>query len=163
MYNKLVLLTTVTFLHDLFTAIWIGGLIMLGLSVIPSIRNILGMGPQSKKLISTIQRRQSLMVYVSILGLVLTGLLHAKRSPGFQGFFAVGNTYSLILTVKHVLILAMVGIALFRSLTLGRNGDRASPSRERLNAWLLYINIGLGVAVLLLSGVLGAISTMAVT
>jgi len=34
----------VTFLHDLFTAVWIGGVITLGITVLPSAKKVLGNG-----------------------------------------------------------------------------------------------------------------------
>ncbi len=67
-----------------------------------------------------IQKRHSVWVYVSMIGLVLTGLLQANRSPAFQGLFSFGNTYSSVLTIKHILVVAMIAIALYRSLVLGR-------------------------------------------
>ena len=37
----------VTFLHDLFTAVWVGGLIALGLVVLPAARTAFGIAPQT--------------------------------------------------------------------------------------------------------------------
>jgi uncharacterized membrane protein len=110
----------VTFLHDLFTVVWIGGLITLGATVLPAIRKTLGKGPQMKQLVDSIQKRLSVMVYVSIVGLILTGILLSNRSPAFEGLFHFGNTYSAVLTIKHILVLAMIGLTLYRSLILGR-------------------------------------------
>ena len=87
MPTKTIVFALVTFLHDLFTAVWIGGLITLGLSVIPTAKKVLGKGPQTKKFVDAIQKRLSVLVYVSIVGLLLTGLLQANRSPAFQGLF----------------------------------------------------------------------------
>jgi putative copper export protein len=142
----------VTFLHDLFTAVWIGGLITLGITVLPAARQVLGMGPQTKKLMDAIQKRLSVLVYVSIVGLILTGVLQARRSPAFQGLFSFGNTYSTVLALKHILVVVMVGVALYRSLVLGRQSGPSTPSQEKLSGVLLYLNILLGIAVLLLSG-----------
>lgn len=146
----------VTFLHDLFTAIWIGGLIVLGVTVFPSMKEVLGSNPQTKKLAATIQKRQSVLVYVSIVGLIVTGILMARRDPSFLGLFQVGNNYAMALTVKHVLVLAMIVIALLRSLVLSRSP--VTPSREKLNGRLLLANIVLGVAVLLASGFTAALA-----
>jgi len=148
----------VTFLHDLFTAVWIGGLITLGVTVLPSARKVLGMGPQTKKLMDTIQRRLSVLVYVSIVGLVLTGLLLSNRPPAFQGLFRFSNAYSTVLSLKHVLVLAMIAVTLIRSLALGRRRGPSTPSQEKLSAGLLFLNIALGVVVLLLSGFSAALS-----
>jgi putative copper export protein len=152
MPSKQIVFAIVTFLHDLFTAVWIGGLITLGITVLPSAKKVLGMGPQTKKLMDAIQKRLSVLVYVSIVGLVLTGFLQANRNPAFQGLFSFGNPYSTVLTLKHILVLAMVAVALFRSMVLGRRSGPSTPAQEKLKAGLLFLNIVLGVAILLLSG-----------
>lgn len=55
----------VTFLHNLSTVVWIGGLIALGIAVLPSARKVLGAGSQ-----------------------IVTGLLMTNRSPDYEGFLA---------------------------------------------------------------------------
>jgi len=149
----------VTFLHDLFTAVWVGGLITSGITVLPSARKVLGAGPQTKKLMDTIQKRLSVLVYVSIVVLVVTGMLQANRNPAFQGLFRFGNPYSTVLTLKHILVLAMVAIALYRSLALGRRSGPSTPSQEKLSAGLLFLNIALSIVVLLLTGFAVAFSS----
>jgi putative copper export protein len=158
MSPNLILSGLVMFLHDLFTAIWIGGLIALALSVFPATRRSLERGPAAKKLIAAVQKRQSTLVYLSIAGLLVTGLLQAKREPAFEGLLAVGNAYSAALAIKHALVLAMIAVALYRSLVLGRGKGPAGHWREKLNAGLLYLNVALGVVVLLLSGLLAALA-----
>jgi len=143
MQNQIVF-AAVVFFHDLFTAVWIGGLIALGLAVMPAAREVLGKGPQMKRL--------SVLVYISMAGLVLTGLLQANRNPAFQGLFSLGNAYSTFLTLKHVLVVLMIAVALYRSLALGRRSGAPSPSQEKLSAGLLLLNTLLGVGVLLLTG-----------
>ena len=156
MSAQTIIFALVTFLHDLFTVVWIGGLITLGLSVMPSIKKVLGKGPQTKKLMDAIQKRYSVWVYISLVGLVLTGLLQANRAPAFQGFFSFGNAYSAVLAIKHILVLAMIAIALYRSLALG---STSTPAEEKLKARLLMLNIVLGVSILLLSGFSAALSS----
>jgi len=152
MPSKQIVFAIVTFLHDLFTAVWVGGVITLGITVLPSAKKVLGMGPQTKKLMDAIQKRLSVLVYVSIVGLVLTGLLQANRSPAFQGLFSFGNAYSTVLALKHILVLAMIAVSLYRSLVLGRQSGPSTPSQQKLSAGLLFLNIVLGIAILLLSG-----------
>jgi len=155
MPTKTIVFAMVTFLHDLFTAVWIGGLITLGLTVMPSIKKMLGKGPETKKLMDAIQKRQSVFTYVSLVGLVLTGLLQANRTSAFLGLFSLGNTYSAVLAVKHILVLAMIVIALYRSLALSKTTTHA---QEKLKAALLFLNIIFGVSILLLSGFATALS-----
>jgi putative copper export protein len=152
MPSKQIVFALVTFLHDLFTVVWVGGLITLGLIVLPSARAVLGMGSETKKLMNTIQKRLSPLIYVSILGLIVTGLLLSRRSPAFQGLFGFGSAYATVLSVKHVLVVLMVGIALYRRLVLGRKSSPSSPRQEKLKVGLLLVNVVLGIAVLLLSG-----------
>ncbi len=149
---KQIVFALVIFLHDLFTAVWIGGLITLGLTVLPSARQVLGKGPQMKKLLDAIQKRLSVLIYVSIVGLILTGMLQANRNPSFEGLFHFGNAYSTALSLKHVAVVLMIGVALFRSLGLGRRQEPLTPSQEKLNMGLLLLNIVLGIVVLLLTG-----------
>jgi uncharacterized membrane protein len=153
---KLGVFATVTFLHDLFTAVWVGGLIVLGLVVMPSARKVLGMGPQTKKLMDAIQKRMSVLVYVSIVGLWLTGVLLSRRSPAFQGLFQFGNPYATVLAFKHLLVLLMVAVAMLRSLALRRV---SGLTQERLKAGLLFLNMALSILVLILSGFSAALSS----
>jgi uncharacterized membrane protein len=122
----------VTFLHDLFTVVWIGGLLTLGLIVLPSTRAVLGTGPEAKKLMNTVQERLSPLVHVSIVGLIVTGLLLSRRSPDFKGLFDLGSVYASVLSVKHLLVVLMIGISLYRSLVLGRKSAPSSPRQEKL-------------------------------
>ena len=158
MAPKQLVFAIVTFLHDLFTAVWIGGLITLGATVLPSARKVLGQSPQTKALMDAIQKRLSVWVYVSIVGLLVTGILLSNRSPGFQGLFQIGSPYATALAVKHVLVLAMIAIALYRSLVLGRRGPPPTPSREKLSAGLLVANLVLGVGVLFVTGLTAALA-----
>jgi uncharacterized membrane protein len=158
--SKQIVFAIVTFLHDLFTAVWIGGLITLGITVLPSARKVLGTGPQTKKLMDDIQKRLSVLVYVSIVGLVLTGMLQANRNPSFQGLFSFANVYSTTLALKHLLVVAMIAVMLYRSLVLGRRSGPLTPSQEKLSAGLLFLNILLGVGVLLLTGFSVAFGTL---
>lgn len=158
MINEAIRFGLIRFLHDLFTAVWVGGLIALALGVLPAARASLGPGPQTKKLMAAIQRRQSTLVAISIAGLLLTGLLMARRSPAFLGLLATGNAYSATLAVKHILVLVMIGIALYRRLVLGRQPAPLTPPQEKLSAGLLIANAALGVAVLLASGILAGLA-----
>jgi len=160
MPTKQIVFALMTFLHDLFSAIWVGGLITMGLAVLPAARKVLGMSPETKKLMQVLQKRLSRLVYASIVGLLVTGMLLANRSPGFQGLFGLGNPYATVLGIKHILVLLMVTIALIRTLALGRGGRSASPAQEKLKAGLLLFNMVLGVAVLLLSGFNAALSAL---
>jgi putative copper export protein len=152
MATKHIFFAVEIFLHDLASAAWIGGLLALGIVVLPAVKKVLGKGPQTKQLMKAIQKRLSVLVYISIVILIVTGLQQAKHVGEFQGLFSFQNTFSTVLSVKHILVLAMVGIALYRSLVLDQNPSPQNQFNEKLSASLLLVNMVLGVAVLLLSG-----------
>ena len=156
MTPQIIVFALVSFFHDLFTAIWMGGLIVSVLAFMPAVKEALGAGPQIKKVMTAFQKRQSVWVYVSMAGLILTGLLMTNRSPEFESLFAFGNAYSAALSVKHILVVAMIGISLYRALVLGRAA--LTPDKERLNMQLLFINAALAVVVLLTSGFTAALA-----
>lgn len=151
MQDKQVMIAFMTFFHDLFTTVWVGGIISLGVIVMPSVKKVLGMGPQTKQLMEVIQKRLSKFVYVSIIGLIITGILKSKSAPGFLGIFHFGNTYSMILGIKHLLVIVMIVVAILRSQIVGRK-KAPSPEIEKAKAGLLFFNMLLGILVLLLSG-----------
>lgn len=145
-----------SFFHDLFTVIWMGGLIVTVISFLPAAKDALGAGPQVKKVMLAFQKRQSTWVYISMAGLIVTGLMLSKRSPGFVHLFGFSTPYAAALSVKHILVILMIGIALVRSLVLGRGGGQTTPQKEKLNFSLLVTNAALAVAVLFTSGLIAA-------
>ncbi|MBN2205583.1 MAG: CopD family protein [Thermoleophilia bacterium] len=172
MPENLWILSAVTFLHDLFTVVWIGGMVTLGLGMIPAVRTSLGMGPQMHQIVSAFQSRFRWVAYVCIAGLVVTGVLLSRRSPEFQSWFAWADTYSVLLSLKHLLVIVMVVIVIVRSVLMAQTaplGMPAPPSpvaarpqpggRARVAMLLLLTNIAFGVAVLFLSAATATLGT----
>ncbi|TXT54091.1 MAG: conserved membrane protein of unknown function [Candidatus Thorarchaeota archaeon] len=157
------ILGTIKFIHDLCTAIWIGGLIVMGAVLLPSIRDVIGMNEQTKKLTSRIKIRLSKVVYLCMIGLFITGVLLSNRSPLFMGYFSISNEYSLFLTLKHILIAGMVLISLVRSQLIDRIRQIEQSKKNKLNILLIIINIILGILVLFLSGLTAAAGLMSNT
>lgn len=143
----------VLFLHNLFTVVWVGGLIILGAVVLPVTSKTLGRGANTKELVDNIQDRLSIFVVVSMLGLLGTGMLLARRAPHFEGVFSFTNSYSTVLAVKHIIVILMVVAALLRRIALKQTGDKLQPRRRKAGLGLLYGNIVLGIIVLLLSAI----------
>jgi len=158
MAAKTLVFAFVSFFHDLFTVIWMGGLVVTILSYMPALKEALGTGPQIKKVVIAFQKRQSIWVYVSMGGLILTGLLMSNRNPEFEHLFGFGNAYSVTLSIKHILVILMIGITLYRSLILSRPQAVITPEKERLSFQLLIINAITAIAVLLTSGLIAALT-----
>jgi len=68
MTPQMIVFALVSFFHDLFSAIWMGGLLVTVLAYLPAVKNALGAGPQVKKVMTEFQKRQSVWVYVSMAG-----------------------------------------------------------------------------------------------
>lgn len=154
MNPETIVFALVTFLHDLFTVTWIGGLIVFGITVMPTIKKTLGGSPQTKQLTDAIQKRHNTLVYISMAGLLITGLLMSRRSPNFGGLFSFTTAYSAALSIKHILVLAMIVISIYRSLAL----NPTSPKKEKLKALLMIANLTFGIAVLLATGFVVALA-----
>ncbi len=158
MMVKTLVYAFVSFFHDLFTVIWMGGLIVTVISYMPTLKKALGPGPQIKKVMMAFQKRQSIWVYVSMGGLILTGLLMSNQNPEFKHLFGFGNAYSVTLSIKHILVILMIGITLYRSLILNQPHLTPTPEKEHLSFQLLIINAITAVAVLLTSGLVDALA-----
>ena len=123
--------TLITFLHDLFTVVWVGGMLTLALVVLPVARTALGPGPQVQRLMSAIHARLRWFVYASIAGLAVTGVMLAQRSDAFGGFFTWGDGYGVALSLKHVAVILMAVVALTRSALLTRQAAAGAQSSRR--------------------------------
>ena len=118
MPSKLIGFAIISFLHDLFTVIWMGGMIVTLFAYTPAAKEALGAGPQMKKVMGAFKKKQRVWVWVSMAGLILTGILMSRRSPNFVHWFSFSNPYSIALSIKHIIVIVMVGIALYRSIVL---------------------------------------------
>ncbi len=147
-------------LHDLATVLWIGGLIQLSFVILPAFRSKLKENEDLKPLLMDVQKRISVLVTISIPILIITGILESYHSKEFLGFFSFGNTYSALLSVKHILVITMICVAVSRKVLMRRYNQRTDAkmlrSKERASAIMVSINTLLGIAVIILSGLCAA-------
>lgn len=141
------------FLHDVATVVWIGGLFVMGIVILPSIKKGLPKGAETKHFKKILQDRMRKIIYISILVLFLTGLPLARNSGQFLGLISLGNEYSTLTTIKHILYGGMIVIMLTRSQVLGRL-NLEPRKQEKLSMLLLFFNILLAIVVLFLSSLL---------
>ena len=147
----------VTFLHDLFTVVWIGGLIVTVITYLPLLHKTLGPGQQLKQFMRAFQRQQGRWVHVCMLGLIITGLLISNQAAGPGQLFSFSNSYSAWLSVKHILVIMMIAIAFYRSIALGRKMERLTQHQVKLSMIFIVINAFLGAAVLFASAMLAVL------
>lgn len=143
-------------LHNVFTAMWIGGLLTTAFTFMPVFKEakekIKGLGG----VLVAYQKRLGTVALISIIGLWITGLLLGKQSPAYSGFMNFSNTYNILLSVKHLLIFVMILVAIYRRFVLGKNIQSFDAKQQKIYGTLLMVNTLLGVVVLFLSGISSA-------
>lgn len=159
METKLLVSALVATLHNLFTIIWMGGLLITVLSFLPALKKALGPGPQVKKVMAAFQQKQSICVYISIIVLVITGLMLGKQNENFASLFKFQNLYSWILSIKHILVILMIVISIFRSQIVNLIAVNNPKKQEKLNFILLISNTALAFLVIISSSFLTAFTS----
>ncbi len=154
---RIIVATLVRFLHDLFTVVWMGGLIVTVITYLPLLYKTLGPGPQMKQFMRAFQRQQGRWVHVCMVGLIVTGVLMSNRAIGPGQFFSFSDPYTAWLSVKHILVIAMIAIAFYRSIALGRKMEKLTEEKVKLSMLLIVINAILAVAVLFTSAVISVL------
>ena len=69
-----IMMSVVRFLHNLFSALWIGGILTLAIVILPGIRK----NPKVSApmvVADIIQDRLSIVAFISLAGLAITGIL----------------------------------------------------------------------------------------
>jgi uncharacterized membrane protein len=163
---NLIVLSLSHFFHLFATVIWIGGIFMVLLVILPSARTTLepaAMGGLMKE----ITRKFTPLANASILVMVITGIIIALYKEKFGGFFKMGDFWNGTLVFKHLLVALMIIIHFYRGLVLapriGKLSAEAagSPSLsaqvarlQKFSLNLVKANFGLGIMVLLVTAVL---------
>lgn len=152
-------------MHDLFTSLWIGGLVFMVVILIPTIRKFFEEKEQGELFLSKIQRRLKIVVIISMLGLMITGILMSKQAITkgiLEGPFVFDfNTYSTLLAIKHLLMILMVIVAIVKGAILD-NLKKQSKAIKKARILLIVGNLAFGIAILILSGITAAIASMPV-
>ncbi len=143
-------------LHDLFTVVWIGGLLTMGLIVMPAAKKIFDDPEKLKKFTGTAQKRMSQWGYLSIAVLLVTGVLLARYGSDFAGLFSFNNLYSGLLAVKHLIFLTMIIIVVARKLVL-KKPDNHPLQKKKIPEKMFLANVLLGSVVVILSSIVSAI------
>ena len=99
-----------SWLHQLFAAAWVGGLLSFALATLPALSATLGAEGERQRVGQALWRRLRVLALVSLVGLLITGLLLARRSALWHGLGSVANPYSAVLTAKQVLTVAALAI-----------------------------------------------------
>jgi putative copper export protein len=141
------------FLHNLFTALWIGGMLLMAAVILPGIRK----NPKISEplmVINGIQDRIKPFALVSMAGLALTGLLLGKSSKSFTSLMDFGTPYMTAVSIKHILIVVMVILAFVRLSINKRVKVEKKMELQKASAGILALNALFGVVILFLSSMI---------
>lgn len=140
-------------LHSLATVLMIGHYLLFALVYLPA----MGRSPLdvTGPILSGISRQSRRWMYASLLVFILTGIYLMLADPSYLGVGDFGNFWSIMMLIKHILILVMIGIGFWFNAILrvgpmlvSKNGAEQAYARFRL-----FINMMAagGVLVLLLT------------
>jgi uncharacterized membrane protein len=149
-------LTALSFwLHALGTVILIGHYLLLSLIYLPVFEKN-QKEPLSGTILSEISKRSRGWLYVSLLVFAVTGIYLMLVDSYYLGIGNFGNVWSIMMLVKHILILGMLGLGFWYNglmrvgPLLSSNSGAAAFARFRQYSNLMAIS---GVLVLLLTAI----------
>ena len=149
-------LTALSFwLHSIAMIVFIGQYLLLALIHLPAVSksSLETTGP----ILSAISKQSRSWLYASILVFFLTGIYLMFADPNYLGVGKFVNTWSVMMLIKHILILVMLGAgfwfnAIWRvgPMLSSRNGAEQAYGRFKLYVNIMAIS---GVLVLLLTAI----------
>lgn len=156
-------LTLAFWLHMAATIIWIGGLFFQAVVLTPVLSKTTA--PEVwQPLLRQFRRRFQPLAWMSLAVLVATGLVQMEASPFYQGFLVISNRWADAILAKHMVILLMVGAAVYqtwfvqpqleRAYLLSAHSSALGGNTGQLQARLAQLtrlNLVLGLAVLALT------------
>jgi len=142
-----------TWLHALATVVFIGHFLLLALVYLPAMKDKpeIAVG----EILGEFSKRSRVWMYAALLIFAVTGIHLTLIDPNYLGIGAFGNLWSILMLVKHILIVGMI-IAGFWFNAIPRVGPMLSSttgSSQAMDRFRLY-NSGMaitGVLVLLLT------------
>jgi uncharacterized membrane protein len=150
-------LTALSFwLHALGTVLLIGHYLLLSLIYLPIfVKN--QADPLSGTILSEISKRSRSWLYGSMLIFAVTGIYLTFVDPNYLGIGNFSNPWTILMLVKHILILAMIGMGFWYNglLRVGPLMSSNTGATQALARFRQYSNLMAitGILVLLLTAI----------
>ena len=109
--DQISLAVLLKWIHLMATVAWIGGMFTNFFIYIPAIGKTLD-APLAGKLMGAAMKRFRVMVYISMLTFIITGILMGSLHLNYEGAFQSGNLMIAILIFKVPLYVIMVILAI---------------------------------------------------
>ena len=150
-----VLVTLSLWLHAVATVVFVGYFVLLALIYLPAF----SVGPQESfgPNITLISRRSRSWLYISVSVFAISGAYLTLVDPDYLGLGNFSNPWTVLMLVKHIIILFMIGIGFWCN-AIWRVGPQASTNLggpQAIARFRSYANwmAACGVAVLLLTAI----------
>ena len=144
-----ILIASSVWLHALGTVILIGHYVLLSVIYIPVLEKGGGM------YLSGISKRSRPWMYAALVIFMVTGVYLMFADPNYLGVGNFGNLWSVMMLVKHVLVIGMIGLGFWYNAFLRVGSMMASTNNGDLGVrrFRTYSNLMAisGVLVLLLT------------
>jgi uncharacterized membrane protein len=142
-----------TWLHAAATVVLIGHYLLLALIYLPVLAHEKGGGV----VLSAISRRSRAWLYASLLVFAVTGVHLTVADANYLSLGNFGNPWSILMLVKHVLVLAMIALGIWFNAVLRVGPAMSSDVRgkQAIASFSLYARLmaGIGLIVLLLTAI----------
>ena len=114
-------------LHTLSTVLLVGNYVLSALVVVPVLRRLVPEEEQSRLLPALVARSRP-WVLSSIAAFIVTGCLMLVTDSHYEGFMEIGNTWSVLMYTKHILVLGWIALGVYLDMGVTRRlaGARAS-------------------------------------
>ena len=149
------------FIHVMGTVVWIGGILMTLLVILPSSKAALESAPMVGKLMKEVAKRFTPLANISILMLIATGIILFYYDKNYTSFLDLKNRWNVVIALKHFFVATMIVIHFYRGLILNQKiekfssqpNEKQSSRLKEISLDLVKVNFALGIIVLLLTAV----------
>jgi len=138
-------------LHSLATVIFVGHYILLRLVYLPALQDAQPTGCGTS--LSAISKRSRNWLYAALGVFAATGFHLMLVNPGYLGLGNFGNAWSVLMLLKHVLILGMMGLGFWYNVVqrVGPVARSSTGAAEAIARFRRHVDVmaATGTAVLL--------------
>jgi uncharacterized membrane protein len=151
----------IKWIHLMATVAWIGGMFTNFLVYLPVIGKVLD-PPTTGKLMGAVMKRFRVLVYISMIAFLLTGILMALTHGGLSGNFSLSGRWIIIFFFKIGVFAIMVFLAIYafeilapKVAKIAANGPSPALTRmQKSQMSLAMIGFIMGIIILALSAAL---------
>lgn len=142
-----------TWLHAIATVVFIGHPLLLATIYLPAFAQ--AKADVAGPILSGVSKRSRSWMYASLIIFMITGIYLMIVDPNYLGVGQFSNAWSVAMLIKHILILAMIGLGFFYNAILRvgpmmSSNNNAEAAIARFTSYSRWMAI-MGVLILLLT------------